>query len=267
MSEPITSLQNQRIKDVAKLRDRRQRQQQRRMVIDGARELHRAIVAGLPLLEVFVCPELCHSREAQAVLAQLTTLDATVTEVTAAVFQKLAFGDRAEGVLGVAHPPVRQLSDFQPPVDALLAVVEGAEKPGNIGAIVRSAAAAGVAGLIVVDGETDLFNPNAIRASLGAIFHLPVFETTATAALAWLRQHGIQPFAARVDADLPYYQADFRGPTALILGSEAYGLSARWQAADIRGIHLPMHGQVDSLNLSATAAVLFYEALRQRSSA
>jgi TrmH family RNA methyltransferase len=145
-----------------------------------------------------------------------------------------------------------------------VAVLEGVEKPGNAGAVLRSADAAGVSAVIVADARTDLFNPNAIRASLGAIFSLPVCEATSADALAWLRQRRFAVFAARVDGAVPYTQADYRGPAAIVLGSEAAGLSPVWTGDDIQAVRLPMLGVVDSLNVSAAAAVLFYEARRQR---
>jgi TrmH family RNA methyltransferase len=166
----------------------------------------------------------------------------------------------------VAPTPRPTLAEWSLPADAIVAVVEGAEKPGNIGAILRTADAVGVAGLIVADGGTDLYNPNAIRASLGAIFTVPVCQASADETLAWLRNNRFRILAARVDADLEYTQAGFRGRTAIVLGSEARGLGSRWQGADVTSVKLPLLGRVDSLNLSATAAVLFYEALRQRGS-
>ena len=138
------------------------------------------------------------------------------------------------------------------------------EKPGNLGAVLRSADAAGVSAVIVADGRTDLYNPNAIRASLGTIFTLPVCEAASGEVLAWLRQRKYNIFAARVDGSVAYTAVDYRGPTAIVLGSEAAGLSSIWTGDDIQAVRLPMLGVADSLNVSVTAAVLFYEALRQR---
>jgi TrmH family RNA methyltransferase len=146
----------------------------------------------------------------------------------------------------------------------LVVVLEGVEKPGNLGALLRSADAAGVSALVLADSRVDLYNPNAIRASLGTIFSLPVCEAASGEVLAWLQQHELQIFAARVDGSVPYTERDYRGPTAFVLGAEATGLTSAWNAPDITAIHLPMRGIADSLNVSATAAVLFYETLRQR---
>ncbi|HEV7225956.1 MAG TPA: RNA methyltransferase [Pirellulales bacterium] len=262
---PITSLQNQRVKDAAKLRERRQREKQGRILIDGARELLRAIEAGIELAEVFVCQSLCQTEDARRVLDLLDRTRAEILHVTPEVFAKLAFGERAEGVLGVARAPVARLEDLQPPSDALVAVVESVEKPGNLGAVLRSADAAGVSAVIAAGRGVDLYNPNVIRASLGVVFTLPVAAATAEETRNWLVGRNIRIFAARVDAERLYTDASYTGAAAIVLGSEAAGLSDAWSGADIAPIKLPMHGAADSLNISAAAAVIFYEALRQRS--
>ena len=272
----ITSSQNPRVKDAVRLRDRCHRGKQGRILIDGVRELHRAIGAGVELREVFVCEPLCRGDDAKRLLAALSQSGGEVLHVSEAVFEKLAFGRRTEGVLGVGktpHPTLDQVSQrlgqdsssTATPAIPLVAVLEGVEKPGNLGAVIRSAAAAGVSAVIVADGRTDLYNPNAIRASLGAIFTMNVCEAASGDVRKWLRRNCFNILAARVDGAVPYTEVDYRGPTAIVLGSEAAGLSPAWTGDEVAAIHLPMLGAADSLNVSATAAVLFYEALRQRS--
>jgi len=260
----ITSLQNPHVKAAVRLRDRRHRRKQGRIRIDGARELGRAIQAGVPIAEAFVCEPLCQSDEVQRVLAGLRNSGAEILAVSKTVFDKLAFGDRADGVLGVAPTPRPTLADLALSDDPLVAVLEGVEKPGNVGAVLRTGDAAGLSALIVADGRTDLYNPNAIRASLGTIFTLPVCTATAQETLDWLRQQGLAIFAARVDGSALYTEVDLRRPAAIVLGGEAEGLTDLWTGAGVTAIRLPMLGAADSLNVSATAAVLFYEALRQR---
>jgi RNA methyltransferase, TrmH family len=260
----ITSPHNPRVKAASRLRDRRQRDRQGRILIDGARELARAIRAGVTLDEAFVCRELCQSDDSRATLQLLAAAGCDVCQVTPAVFERLAFGERSDGVLGVAVTPRRTLDDLSLRSAPLVAVLEGIEKPGNVGAVLRTADGAGVSAVIVADGGTDLFNPNVIRASLGTVFSLPVCTATVEETIAWLRTHGLRTFAARVDGAIDYTAADYRGSTAIVLGSEAAGLSAAWNGADVTSIALPMRGAADSLNVSAAAAVLFYEALRQR---
>jgi TrmH family RNA methyltransferase len=239
-------------------------------VIDGARELLRALQGGIEVLEVYVCEELCRSEECRELLkalAEPTALQPEILYVTREVFEKLAFGARAEGVVGVARTPAHSLTNLVVlPKNPLVAVLEGVEKPGNVGAVLRSADAAGVSALVVADGGTDLYNPNAIRASLGTIFTVPVCAASSAAALAWLQERRLTIYAAWVDAEREYTEVDFTGPCAVVLGNEAEGLSDVWRPdrSGITAVKLPMLGVADSLNVSTAAAVLFYEALRQR---
>src|SRR5260221_4476945 len=251
--DEITSLQNQRIKEAAKLRERRERTKQRRILIDGVREIRRAIEAGVEIAEAFVCEPLCRTSDCRQLIDQLESLPLRQTRVTPTVFEKLAYGDRAEGVIAVANTPERTLNDLRLPSNPLVAVLEGVEKPGNIGAVLRSADAAGVSALIVADGGTDLFNPNAIRASLGAIFSVPVCAAPAAEARDWLVDQKLAIFAARDDAETIYTSVDLARPAAIVLGSEAAGLSETWNADGVAPIRLPMYGHVDSLNVSTAA--------------
>ncbi|MBX3415049.1 MAG: hypothetical protein KF708_20365 [Pirellulales bacterium] len=261
----ITSTQNPRVKQAAALRDARDRAQQQRFLIDGAREIRRALLGGLHIVEYFVCRENLRTQEAQQALDELTTTSAARFDVSPGVLEKIAFGQRNEGLVAVARPPEQSLDELELAASGVVAVLVGLEKPGNVGAIVRSADAAGVAAVIVADPVSDLFNPNTIRASLGTIFTVPCRTATSERALAWLRQRGVDSIvAARPDAARDYAEVDLSGRTALVLGSEAAGLSDVWRAPEITALRLPMLGAADSLNVSATAAVLFYEALRQR---
>jgi RNA methyltransferase, TrmH family len=262
----ITSPANPRLKLAAKLRSARDRAEQGRIVIDGLREIERALTGGVQIREMFVCEELLADRAATLpLLSTLTDAGAARFDIPAPLFEKLAFGQRAEGLVAIADMPRRTLQDLRLPAKSLVAVIEGVEKPGNVGAILRSADGAGAAAVIVADGASDLYNPNAIRASLGTIFTLPVVAATSVATIAWLRQQQLAVFAARVDAAKDYTACNFAVPAAIVLGSEADGLSATWQGPEITPVKLPMLGAADSLNVSATAAILFYEALRQRS--
>lgn len=185
-------------------------------------------------------------------------------DVSPDVHAKLAFGDRSDGIVVVGESPRRRLEDLQLSALPLVAVLEGIEKPGNLGAILRSADAAGVDAIIVADGRTDLFNPNTIRASLGTVFRPNTCEATSAETVAWLGERGLRFIAARPDAEKCYTEIDLRGGVAIVLGSEAAGLSDAWRGANVTEARLPMRGMADSLNVSTSAAVLFYEALRQR---
>jgi RNA methyltransferase, TrmH family len=280
----ITSTANPRVKSVAKLRNPRERAQQGRFVINGVREIGRALDGSLQLQEVYICHEQCDGPECQQLLRRLEKTSAARFEVSAAVYSVLAYGSREEGVLAVAETPQRDLNGLHLPNNPLVAVLEGVEKPGNLGAVLRSADGAGVSAVIAADAGIDLYNPNAIRASLGTIFTLPVVAASSEETIAWLQAQQLKIFAARVDGAVDYTACDFSGPCAIVLGSEAAGLSDAWHSdskngdsksgdaksgdsktGDITTIRLPMRGAADSLNVSAAAAVLFYEALRQRS--
>jgi TrmH family RNA methyltransferase len=260
----ITSRQNVRVKEAAKLRLARQRERQGRFLIDGPREILRALDAGIEIVEAFTCPALCRGEEAQRAadhLAQAASVAATVTED---VFEKLRFGERTGGVLAVAQTPRRSLADLALPPAPLVVVIEGLEKPGNVGAVLRSADGAGVDAVIVADARGDLFNPNTIRASLGTVFGANVCLASTEETLAWLAHLNVPIVTARPEATADYTELDYRQGAAIVLGSEAAGLSDRWRGAGMTAVRLPMRGIADSLNVSATAAVLFYEAQRQR---
>lgn len=259
----ITSSKNPRVKEAVKLRDRRERRRLGRFVIDGIREVQRAIDGGLELAEVFVCPEMCSDAESRALLERLSQLPVPQLLVTPGVLAHLAFGDREEGIIAVANTPQRTLEQLRLSKSPLIGVLEGVEKPGNLGAVLRCADGAGLDALLIAGG-TDLYNPNTIRASLGTVFTVPSCAAPTAAIRDWLQGQEIPIFAARVEAGTLYTAVDLAGPAALVLGSEAGGLSTDWTGAGITHISLPMRGAADSLNVSATAAVLFYEALRQR---
>jgi len=261
----ISSLQNPRVKGAIRLRTRKHRQRQGLCLIDGIRELERAVSKQVKILELFICFAKCSETHTQTLRSLIDRIDAEIVHVSENVLEKMAFGDRAEGMVAVAQTPEKTLSQIKLPQNAIVAVIEGVEKPGNIGAVLRSADAAGIDALVVADCRTDLFNPNAVRASMGTIFTVPVAEATSLETLEWLRRQKFNIYAARVDGTIPYTMLDYRAPSAIALGSETDGLTKVWRAEDINAIRLPMQGIADSLNIAATGTVLFYEALRQRS--
>lgn len=247
------------------MRGRRERDRQGLTLIDGVRETLRALAGGAVLREVFVLPEAATDQESHALLERLAEESVPVVELGRDAFEKLAYGDRLDGIVAVAETPPRTLDELVLPPAPLIAIVEGVEKPGNLGAILRSADGAGLNAVIVADTATDLFNPNIIRASIGTVFAVPVAVAASGEVLDWLRRREIGIIAARVQASVSYADADYRGAVAIALGSEARGLSDPWGELARTSVHVPMLGVADSLNVSATAAVLFYEALRQRS--
>ena len=261
--EVLTSQSNPRVKAAVRLRDRREREATGLTIVDGVRELGRALDAGIEVVEAFVADAAVSTDEARDVIGRLAGT-VGLTQVSEPVLEKIAFGDRSDGIVAIVRTPPTDLARLDLPPEPLLVVIEAVEKPGNLGAILRSADGAGVDAVIAADPRTDLFNPNAIRASLGTIFALPVAAGTSAEVRAWLDERGIAVLAARVGSSVAYTQADLRGAIALVLGSEADGLTEAWTGDGVTSIALPMHGIADSLNVSITAAVLLYEAGRQR---
>jgi TrmH family RNA methyltransferase len=260
----ITSRQNQQVKEAVRLRDGRVRRQRQQFIIDGAREISRALDSGIRPLKAFICDELGQSTDSLAAKAAVGSHGAEVFQVSPDVYTKLAFGDRNDGIVVIAKAPHQTLADLELPTNPLVAVLEGVEKPGNVGAILRSADAAGVDAVIIASGRTDLYNPNTIRASLGTVFRQNICEASSDDTIEWLRSKNVSIVAARPDAATLYTDANLRTGVAIVLGSESAGLTSAWTAAGATTVCLPMHGLADSLNVSTTAAVLFYEALRQR---
>lgn len=263
----VSSRHNPRFRAALALRESRARRSQGRLLVDGAREIGRALDAGVRFPEAWVVPERMGSDAAQALLPRLHAAGADLLTTTPALMAALAYGERDDGIVAVALEPPTDLARLSLPEQPLLAVVERVEKPGNLGAVLRSADGAGVDAVIVADPRCDPWNPNAIRASLGTIFRMPLAVCSSEDVVAWLRRQGLRILAARVDGALDYDAADLTGPLAIVMGAEATGLGEAWSGADVTSVRIPMLGLADSLNVSASAAVLFYEARRQRRAA
>lgn len=270
---PLTSLQNARVKNVVKLRSRRQRDEQQQTAVEGIREVKQALAAGLVPTEIFVCPEIVAAESDGGWLldrcAHLVERGNTaVFTVTRDIFAKIAVRGSSGGILAVVPYFAKTLANLVLRRQPFIVIIVGGEKPGNIGAILRTADGAGVDALILCPEPnqpgTDIHNPNVVRASLGAVFTIPVVMAEAGELRAWLRQHQIQMAAATPAANQTHTAVDLRGPIALVLGSEAQGLSSSWLAAANTHVAIPMYGRIDSLNLSVSAALLMYEVVRQR---
>ena len=263
----LTSAANPRLRAAAALRDRRVRVRTGLLLVDGAREVARALDGGVTLVEAFVAAEAPADPELAALLARLAAIDVPLVPVAPKLLGMLAYGERASGIVAVATAPDTSLPALQLSLPApLVGILEDVEKPGNLGAVCRSADGAGLDALIAAGsaGSVEPWNPNAVRASLGTVFTLAVAVATTADVLAWLRENGLRIVAARVDGSVPYTEVDMAGPVALVLGSEARGLTDAWSGSDVTAVRLPMHGRADSLNVAAAAAILFYEARRQR---
>ncbi len=254
----ITSLQNPRIKQLVKLRDdKRQRSQDGLMLVEGRDEIQMALTAGHRPQALLLAPELAGEA---VLLPEVETLT-----LSRAAFEKVSYRDRPDGWLAVFPIPHNSLDGLQLKSPALLILAESIEKPGNLGAILRTAEAAGVDGLLVCDERVDPWNPNVVRASRGTLFRVPVFPIDNGSALRWLREKGIRIFAATPQAQTDYTNVDLRPPAAIAVGTEDVGLSDFWLRQADAQVKIPMVGMVNSLNVSIATALIVYEAVRQRS--
>lgn len=257
METILSSAQNPRIKQLLLLQQKSsERRKQGMFVVEGRRELQHCIEAGYEVDTLFLCPELLES---------ISYTAPHVFEVTPAIYEKIAYRGTTEGIVAVIRSRQITWEDLQLPKDPLLMVLERVEKPGNLGAILRSADAAKADAVIVCDPLTDLYNPNLIRSSIGAIFTVPTVACTSEACIHFLQARHIQILTAQLQDSHLYYDTDMRKGTAIVMGTEATGLTNQWREAATAHIRIPMLGRLDSLNVSVSAAILLFEAVRQRS--
>ncbi len=260
----ITSKQNPAIKALGTLRRRRDREQAGVTLVDGYEELLCALDSGVHIQHLYYCPELMGGGEQLARLKQLIADGTEATELSREVFAKVAYREGADGWLAVVPALQTGLGKLQVKQNPLLLICEAVEKPGNLGAMLRTADAAGADAVISVAGVTDWANPNVIRASKGAVFAVPVADTTQQECYAWLKDKNIAIIASTPDTDMPFTEPDLTAGVALFVGSEKHGLSDFWlQHADAK-VRIPMAGKVNSLNVATSGALLLYEAIRQR---
>ena len=283
----ITSVQNPRVKAVVALQQKSaERRRTGLFVVEGRREVEHCVEMGLEVVEVFVCEEMggwnCDQvaanrteemkktegmKEAEGMKETKkaeVTRGVKVTEVTRGVYEKMAYRGGTEGVMAVVKSKERRLEELELRENPLIVVVERVEKPGNLGAILRSADAAGADAVVVCDPLTDLWNPNLIRSSIGAVFTVPCVACGSEECIEFLKAHGIQILTAQLQDSELYYDTDMRRGTAIVMGTEATGLTDVWREAADAHIRIPMLGRLDSLNVSVSAAILLYEAVRQR---
>ncbi len=259
----ITSGQNPRVKEVVMLQQKSaERKRTGLFVVEGARELMHCMEAGLEVKEVYVCPEIAGEETVDEVWR--LTGEAERVEVTPEVYEKMAYRGSTEGVIAVVKARNVGLLDLQLSAEPLLVVVERVEKPGNLGAILRSADAAGADAVVVCDALTDLYNPNLIRSAIGAVFTVPCVVCSSEECIAFLKERGIQILTAQLQDSQLYYNSDMRRGTAIVMGTESTGLTPMWRKAADAHIRIPMLGRLDSLNVSVSTAILLFEAVRQR---
>ncbi len=262
--EIITSLQNPRLKRLIRLRDRRARDEERAFLVEGYREVRRALEKKVGLDELYFSREWFLGENEPALLAAAEAAGAKLFELSKDAFAKVAYRERPDGILAVAPQWRRTLADLRLAANPFVLVVEAIEKPGNLGTILRSADAAGCDAVVVCDPVTDLFNPNVVRASTGVLFSVPCVVEEGERVLAWLREHRMRTVATTPAAKSAYSDSDLRGPLAVVMGSEQYGLSEFWLKNADLSVRIPMAGQADSLNVAMAALITLFEAVRQR---
>ncbi len=260
----ITSLQNSQVKQIVKLRVRAHRDACKTLVIEGLRPLRRAFAAGWRIDELYFCPALFADEREWMLLKEFNVAGVKGIECSESVLRKISYRRHPEGVLALAEQAGIPFAELKVGPNPLLLVAEGVEKPGNLGAMLRVADGAGVEAVILCDGVTDINNPNVVRSSVGALFSVPVVEASSLETFEWLKEHGIRSLAATPGVESEYTRLNLTGGLAVVVGAEKPGLSDFWlRSADIRA-RIPMLGRGDSLNVSISAAVLLYEAVRQR---
>lgn len=257
MEQVISSCKNPRIKYLLTLQ---QKSSERRcsglFLVEGQRELKHCLEAGFEVVELYLCPELLISD------FQYSAFNTQI--VTPAVYERIAYRGTTEGLMAIVKARHLMLTDLKLSSNPLIVVLESVEKPGNLGAILRSADAAGADAVIVCDPLTDLYNPNLIRASIGAIFTIPTVTCSSAECIKFLQEHNIQILTAQLQDSHPYYDTEMRLPTAIVMGTESTGLTDQWRQVATAHIRIPMLGKLDSLNVSVSSAILLYEAVRQR---
>ena len=280
--EQITSAQNPKIKNLLLLQEKsKARREQGLFVVEGRRELEHCLEAGFQVRTVFVCPEVAGKRwpveaghddnqgSSPSVIPGSHTsvipgLTGNLVEIPEALYRKVAYREGTEGILAEVETRTLRLEDLALSEHPLVVVLESVEKPGNLGAVLRSADAARADAVIVCDPLTDLWNPNLIRASIGAVFTVPTVCASSAETIDWLHAHGIRILTAQLQDSSWYYDTDMTGGTALVMGTESTGLTDVWRRAADAHIRIPMLGRLDSLNVSVSAAILLFEAVRQR---
>jgi RNA methyltransferase, TrmH family len=256
----ITSLQNPKIKSLLALEKPRERKKQQLFIIEGKKEIIMAIDAGYRIGNIFFCEEIISLRELGSDLIENKLL----IPVSKDVFNKLAVRENSGGAIAVAEMKIHDLDRIKLGNSPLVLVLQSVEKPGNLGALLRTADAAAADAVIICDPQTDFYNPNVIRSSVGCVFTKQIASASSAETIAWLKKNDIGIYCTSLEAARPYHTIDFREPSAIVMGTEATGLSETWIQNSTANIIIPMQGKIDSINVSTAAAVIIFEACRQR---
>ena len=259
----ITSLQNAAIKNIVKLyKSSRERREQQLFVIEGARELSLALQSNYSIKSVYVCRDMFTNTKYPEVLNSLP--ENIILDISSSVFEKIAYRDNSDGIVALAAPKQHGLSDIKISNNPFIIILESVEKPGNLGAVLRTADAAAVDAVVICDNQTDLYNPNVIRSGVGGLFTVQTAICSSEEALEWLNACNINVYAAELNGAKQYQNIDYTLPSAIVMGTEADGLTDFWINNAKERIKIPMRGMIDSLNVSVSTAVITFEAMRQR---
>ncbi len=256
----ITSTQNPKVKSLLALEKPRERRKQQLFIIEGKKEIGMALQAGYKIGNLFYCVDIFPERDLQSLHVE----DKFLVPVTQEVFDKIAVRENSGGVIAVAEMKTHRLEEISLSKSPLILVLESVEKPGNLGAILRTSDAAGVDAVIICDPQTDFYNPNVVRSSLGCIFTKQVASASSEDTIAWLKKNNVSIYCTYLKASRPYNEVDFKIPSAIVMGTEATGLSDIWVKNSDANIIIPMQGKIDSMNVSTATAVVVFEAVRQR---
>lgn len=256
----ITSSQNPKIKNILTLEKPRERKSQNLFVIEGTKELALAVAGGYKLNSVFFCPEIIESNKLQTIVKD----EQLLIPVQQNVFSKIAYRESTGGVIALAEQKQHHLEALQLTLNPLLLILEAVEKPGNLGAVLRTADAAGIDGVIICDPRVDFYNPNVIRSSVGCVFTNQIAAAPSDITMDWLRKNDVAIFCTSLQASKPYHKVDYTKSCAIVMGTESIGLSENWTKNSTENIIIPMQGKIDSMNVSTAAAVVIFEASRQR---
>ena len=272
-TESITSAQNAKIKTLMELQEKsKARRKEGLFVVEGRRELEHCIASGYAVHTVFICKEILGEDASRSVYGIIDKTEVsqqrqcTIIEIPKPLYEKVAYRGSTEGVIAELHCKEHSLENLELKENPLVVILESVEKPGNLGAVLRSADAAGVDAVVICDQLTDLYNPTAIRSSIGGIFTVPTAAATSEETIKWLKENGIKIYTAQLQDSEWYYDTDMKSGTAIVMGTEATGLTSIWRKAADAPIKIPMLGRLDSLNVSVSAAILMYEAISQRNS-
>lgn len=270
--ESITSAQNPKVKELLALQEKsKERRKKGLFVVEGRRELLHCIEAEFEPHTLFVCRDILSDKDFDKILGAIEEnfcgSTYPIVEISQQLYDKVAYRGGTEGIIAEMHCKELSLEGLKMKENPLVVILESVEKPGNLGAVLRSADASGVDAVIVCDPLTDMYNPNLIRSSIGAIFTVPVATASSEDTIAWLKSNGIKIYTAQLQDSEWYYDTDMKGGTAIVMGTEATGLTNIWRKAADAHIKIPMLGRLDSLNVSVSAAILMFEAVRQRKDA